>query len=118
MRVRAEDSNGDYTFGRGSGNFLVDTPAVVGQLVANELGLMEGEWFLDKTAGTPWWQKIIGYGGNYDTALRGVILGVNGVTGLTNYSSTLSPDSRALTVVGNLQTVFGPFPLTATLPVV
>lgn len=116
MRVRAQDANGDYTFGQGSANFLVDTPAAVAQLVSNTLNIAEGEWYLDNTFGTPWWQSILGYGGNYDTAIQGTVLGVNGVNGLSSYSSVVDPASRKLTVTAGVTTQFGSTTVTAMLP--
>jgi hypothetical protein len=54
MRYRKLDANGDYTFGGGSNDFLVNTPETVAQAVMTRLNLLQGEWFLDTTAGMPW----------------------------------------------------------------
>jgi hypothetical protein len=116
MRVRKQDANGDYVFGHGNADFLVNVPAAVGQLVQNTLDISEGEWFLDNTFGTPWWQEILDYGGNYDTALQGTILAVPGVTGLPNYSSTVDPATRKLTVTSNIDTAYGQTSVSTILP--
>jgi hypothetical protein len=120
MRVRAMDANGDYTFGRGSGNFLINSPAAVAQLVLTALGLLQGEWFLDKTSGMPWAQKVSGYGTQpfYDLAIRELVLGVTEVVSIQNYSSTLNRATRALTVAMMIITSFdpAPVPVNATIP--
>ncbi len=50
MRYRAWDANGDYTFGQGSKNFLVNSPQCVAQAVVSRLRLQLGEWFIDTSA--------------------------------------------------------------------
>jgi len=117
MRVRKQDVNGDYQFGHGSADFIADSPAVVQLLLQNTLLIFEGEWFLDNTFGTPWYQSIQGYGGNYDMALQGTILGCPGVTGIDNYSSSLVPNSRHLVVTSGVQTQFGSTSVSTTIPV-
>jgi hypothetical protein len=62
MRYRTLDANGDYTFGQNGANFLVNSPAAVGQAVLTRVKLMQGEWFLDQTAGTPYDTEILGAG--------------------------------------------------------
>jgi hypothetical protein len=108
MRVRRQNASGDYTFGHGSKDFIADQPAAVAQLLSNTLAISEGTWYLDVTFGTPWWQKILGYTtAMYDAAIKDTILSVNGVTGLTNYTSYLDAASRGLTVTGDVQTIYG-----------
>lgn len=109
MRVRAQDANGDYTFGRGLGNFLVNSPAAVAQLVQTRLLLMQGEWFLDKTAGMPWATQVIGTGTKpfYDVAIQNEILNTVGVTSIANYSSVLNAAKRSLVVTATVVTQFG-----------
>lgn len=110
MRYRALDANGDYSFGHGSADFLVDTPATVAQAVDTRLLLMEGEWFLDDTEGTPYATEILGTHtqGTYDQAIRQRVLETEGVTGIVSYSSTLNRGTRALAVSVTINTEFGP----------
>jgi hypothetical protein len=109
MRCRSQDANGDYQFGRGQSNFLVNSPALVAQLILNRLKLMQGEWFLDKTIGTPWTQSIVGSGTKplYDLAIQNQILNTQGVTDIENYSSSLDPVARKLNVTATVNTQFG-----------
>lgn len=94
------DANGDYTFGQGSANFFVNSPVGVGQSVKTRLGLWEGEWFLDKTEGTPYAQEILGYGtaSLYDLAIRARVLGTFGASSIDDYSSSVDPVTRKLTI--------------------
>jgi hypothetical protein len=117
MRVRAMDANGDYTFGSGSGNFLVNSPQAVIQCVLTALKLWQGEWFLDITAGMPWDTEVLGFntGSLYDTAVRNTILAVQGVTGIVAYSSSLNAATRALSIEVEISTAYGNGTLSTSL---
>ena len=110
MRVRALSPTGDYTWGQGGNNYLVDSPAAVGQLVATTLRLWQGEWFLDVLYGTPWLQQILGQSGAksvVDIIIQSVILGTQPagcVTQIVSYSSALS--GRGLTINATIDTQF------------
>lgn len=116
MRYRALSPTGDYTFGRGSANFLINTPAAVAQAILTRLRLFTNEWFLDTSEGTPYTPKVLGKGtaGTRDTAIRNRILGTDGVTSIVSYSSELSAD-RKLTINAIVNTVYGQTPLSITL---
>lgn len=110
MRYRALDANGDYTFGQGGANFLANSPACVAQSVNTHLGLWQGTWFLDKTAGMPWLQDVIGKntGPLYDIAIQQYILETPGVSQIIGYSSNLDRVTRKLTVqINELVTIYG-----------
>lgn len=108
MRYRILSSNDDYVFGQGPAEFLVDTPATVGQAVRTRLRLSQGEWFLDATDGTPYLTEILGEGTQslYDSAIKERVLETPGVTSIDDYSSTLD-QSRALTVTMTISTLYG-----------
>ena len=125
LRVRALDSNGDYQFGRGSVEFIVDSSAAVAQKIKTRLSLWQGTWFLDSAAGTPWMQQILGrhatvpppapglkVGALYDIALKQAILNTKGVSQLLSYASTLDSTTRALSVTAQVQTIFSKTPIT------
>lgn len=108
MRVRALTSTGDYSFGQGQSNFLINTPACVGQLVETTLRLWQGEWYLDLLAGTPWLQQILGVfnlKSVVDMILQGVILSVPGVDSIQSYSSAYV-GVRNLSVTATIVTEF------------
>ncbi len=109
MRVRALTATGDYSYGQGSANYLVDSRAAVAQEVMTTLLLFQGEWFLDTTAGVPWLTKVTGVNTItlYDQVIKDAILNVQGVTAIVNYSSTLNRATRALSVSATIDTQFG-----------
>jgi hypothetical protein len=118
MRYRALDADGDYTFGQNGQNFLVNSAQAVRQAIQTTLLLFAGEWFLDLSQGVPWLTEVIGNGtaGLYDQVIQTAILGVEGVSGLNSYSSSLDPKTRALTVVGTAQSIYGSVTFNLTMP--
>jgi len=111
-RVRKLDANGDYSFGQGEANFWINQVEGVVQNVTTRLLLLEGEWWLDQTVGTPWSQEILGYStaALRDVAIKTVILTTDNVTQLTQYNSSVNPSTRAFTVSGFILTPFSPQP--------
>lgn len=109
MRYRALSSTGDYTFGGGNNNFLIDQPATVGQAVQTRLKLLTNEWFLDVTEGTPYSTEVLGEhtAETYDSVIRDRILTTDGVTDIADYSSIRDPITRQLTVSATIDTIFG-----------
>lgn len=113
MRVRQRTATGDYTIGQGLANFWINVSQGVGQNVTTRLGLWAGEWFLDRTIGTPWLQKILGYNNASlrDVAIKTVILGTYGVDSIVTYSSTAMPNNRNFVVKGTVLTIYSPQPV-------
>jgi hypothetical protein len=117
MRYRKLDANGDYVFGGSANDFLVNSPEAVAQAVLTRLRLIQGEWFLDTTAGMPWPTQVIGKytTGTADAAIRACILGTTGVTEITAYSSSIDSTTRKLTVTATITTLYGPTTIETTL---
>jgi hypothetical protein len=118
VRYRALSATGDYQFGQGAANFLVNSPACVAQAVLTRLNLWRGQWYLDNTAGMPWLQNVIGVntGPFYDTAIQQYILATQGVSQIQGYSSSLNRATRALTIkIANLVTIYGSTPFAAVI---
>jgi hypothetical protein len=115
MRVRALSPSGDFLFGNGVQNYLVNSPQAVAQCVYTALRLLLGEWFLDTTAGVPWLTKVIGFGteSTQDTVVRNAILGVQGVTEILSYNSERVGTVFTITDLV-VATLYGP----ATVPLV
>jgi hypothetical protein len=88
---------------------LVNSAEAVAQAVQTRLRLATQDWFLDLTEGTPYFPSILGHGTNnsYDTALQSRILETPGVIGLEYYQSSLDADTRRLTVVCQINTIYG-----------
>lgn len=109
MRYRALDKNGDMQFGKGrSEEFLVNSPACVAQAVLTALRLHQGEFFLDATKGVPYETQILGYGtaSLYDAVIKNAILGVQGVSSILAYSSSLNRANRTLSVSVTINTIY------------
>jgi hypothetical protein len=107
VRVVPLTASGDVDF---SSPILVDSPAAVAQCISTRLKLWETEWFLDTSDGTPWTQDILGRhpGVDPNASLKQRILGTPGVQSIVTYASTYTPGSRAFTVGGNVDTIYGP----------
>lgn len=107
--VRRLDSNHDMTFGRGLQNFATLAEAT-GQRVRTRLLLILGEFFLDTTAGVPWFQPDDGTSdtqpimgvptdlGYTEATIKATILATDGIASITSFSMTLDSISRRLFV--------------------
>lgn len=109
MRYRQLSPSYDYVFGQGQGNFYVDNTEAVAQAVLTRLRLLTGEWFLNLAEGLPLYTDVIGRNtyNLYDPAIKRRILGTQGVTKITYYSSSLNADTRQLSVQARVSTIYG-----------
>jgi hypothetical protein len=110
MRNRQLSPTGDYTFGSGQLNYLINTPAAVAQAVQTTLLLWLGEWYLNVNAGTPYPEAIIGTHSQAiaDNAIINVINNVQGMINISNYQSQIDPVTRKYSVIsGTLNTIYG-----------
>ena len=109
MRVRALSPKGDYQFGYSATEFLVDSSAAVAQCILTRLRLMQGEWPLDSTEGTPYLTEIIGRNGqtSADLAVQEVILGTFGVVTISDFSSSIDPLTRSYSMTATVVTQYG-----------
>jgi hypothetical protein len=108
VKYRKLDTNGDYSLGV----WLSNSPETVGQAVKTRLLLWRGEWFMNKSEGTPYMQDILGRNTNYDLQIKARILGTRGVKEIIDYSSNVI--NRALSVTCTLSTIYGT--ITLSLP--
>lgn len=108
MRYRQESSTGDYLFGQGDANFLINTPATVAQAVKTGLLLFLGEYFADTTVGMPWDTDVFGFNtaSIYDAAIQQQIEQTEGVRSIVNYSSSLNRVTRTLTINCTIDTIY------------
>lgn len=110
MRYRKLSPTGDYVFGNGQLDFLINSPEAVAQAVETYLRLWLGEWFLNLNDGTPWLEGVFGYNSQdeADQTLIQTVLGIQGVQDLTNWKSTVNPVTRAyVSVNATLDTIYG-----------
>lgn len=117
MRYRKLDANGDYVFGNGQADFFKDSPIGVAQAVMTRLMLWRGEWFLDSAEGTPYLQGVIGKHSEEtrNTVIRTRILNTEGVKSILSYSSNINPDTRKLSLLVSIDTIFGDTTIEAAL---
>jgi hypothetical protein len=119
MRYRALDPNGDYSWGHGLADFLVDRAEAVAQAILTRLNLWTGEWFLDLTEGTAWQPNVPSPGSSgvvgiqpanaaRDIIIRSRILGTQGVVSLVEYQSHVDPMARRFYVSGVVETIYDP----------
>lgn len=117
MRYRKLSSDGDYVFGSGKNDFLVNSPEAVAQAILTRLKLWLGEWFADTSDGTGWNQSIVGKQSKnlYELTLHQRVLETPGVKSIVDFQSTLDPDTRRLTVSMTVNTIFGEVSLNGDL---
>ena len=110
MKYRRLDENGDYNFGHGEQDFLLDIDAVA-QAIKTRLLFFQEEWWEDLTAGIPMFQSILGQAGTpenkdaVDMLVRAEILGTPNVTSISDLVSTI--EQRIYTFQAQVQTVYG-----------
>ena len=109
MRYRKLDKDGDYVFGSGSSDFLVNSPEAVAQAILTRLQLWLGEWFADTSDGTGWKQAILGRQPEnlYEMTLRQRVLETQGVSSIESFASDLNRNTRQLTVSMTINTIYG-----------
>lgn len=109
MRYRKLTSDGDYVFGSGKNDFLVNSPEAVAQAILTRLKLWLGEWFADTSDGTGWNQSIVGKQSKnlYELTFHQRVLETPGVKSIVDFQSALDPDTRRLTVSMTVNTIFG-----------
>lgn len=109
MRYRKLSNDGDYVFGSGKNDFLVNSPETVAQAILSRLKLWLGEWFADTSDGTGWNQSIVGKHSKnlYELTLRQRVLETPGVSSVVDFQSSLDPETRHLSVTMVVNTIYG-----------
>lgn len=117
MRVRKQDSAGDFVWGHQQNDFWLNAADGVAQAIKTRLLLFRGEWFLDVTDGTPWTTQVLDKytQDQYDAAIQDRILGTSGVVQITAYSSSVNTTARTLTVTATVNTIYGTATLSTTI---
>ena len=109
MKVRKLSPTGDYLFGYPSDEFYVNNAAAVAQIISTRLKLLQGEWLLDTSQGTPYSTQILGKHSqaSADAALREVILDTPGVVSISNFNSSVDNITRKYGMSCTVQTQYG-----------
>jgi hypothetical protein len=120
MRLRKQDTQGDYQFGHNGADFWYNQVEGVGQAIATRLLLYRGEWFLDAQEGTPWGgfplnPQVVAQGQvlgmhtelTRDVALRVRVLETPGVQTIDVYASQVDTSTRQFSVQMIVTTIYG-----------
>lgn len=105
----ALDSNNDIIVDDGQFKLVTDG-AKVAQHVRSRLLFYQGEWFLDLSAGVPYFQKIFTKPadvGEVESIIKSEILQTEGVERLLTFESDYNSETRKLTMSASLETVYG-----------
>mgnify|MGYP000459845906 CR=1 FL=1 len=108
MRTRRLDSNHDWMFGSGRGDYATESLAIA-QSVETRLLSLYGDWFLNREHGLKWfdWLQKNPDLMQMESALKKTVLNTEGVTEITAFSISLDPDSRRMTVQVNYNDIYG-----------
>tara|TARA_R110000822_G_scaffold84867_3_gene199023 strand:- start:7009 stop:7374 length:366 start_codon:yes stop_codon:yes gene_type:complete len=110
MISRSLNSNNDIIIQDGRIKIVEDGAEVV-QHVRTRLHFYLEEWFLDLTAGTPYYQEIFTKPANLaniESILKAKVLGTDGVDSLTKFTMDYEGgSSRRLTVSFSAETIYG-----------
>lgn len=117
MRYRKLSPSGDYVFGSGQNDMLINTPETVAQAVKTRLRLWLGEWFANTSDGTPWFEQVLGKytAGVRAAVLRRRILSTPGVSQVNAFYSSYDGETRQLSVTVELVTIYGNVAVTEQL---
>lgn len=106
MIVRSLDDSGDWTFGKGRNNYLVDNKAIM-QSIATRLRSFLGDCFFAPAAGLDWFNLL---GAKDKIALelgvRTTILNTAGVKSIVSVNIALDETTRLITMSYTVTTVF------------
>lgn len=80
------------------------------QRILQRLRFFRGEWFLNKRAGTPWFQRVLVRAapiGIVTTVITDAISSVEGVISVSNVQSTINRETRRFTFSADITTENG-----------
>ncbi|MBP6018805.1 MAG: hypothetical protein KA735_04885 [Burkholderiaceae bacterium] len=108
MRVRRNDANNDWTFGRGRASYAATSESVA-QRVKTRLQSFFRDWFLDLDHGLPWFARLEKPADlpRIEADVRRCILETPGVETLLSFDMTLNPDTRHLVINVTVRDVYG-----------
>lgn len=97
-------------FGNQQADYLRDVPEAVQQIVGTRLRLLRGEWYVDTSAGMPWFGAVLGVRTRetIEPAVRAEVLAAPGVTGIRKFDTVLDDEGRVVSMSIEIDTVFGP----------
>lgn len=109
MKIRATDTNGDWTFGKGKSNYRTELEAVAGNIKSRLLS-WRGDCFFAPAEGVDY-NNFMDKGTKdlLDSDIKRVILQSEGVLRINTYDSRLDNSIRGFTAEANILTIYGDF---------
>ena len=107
MRIRALDSNNDWTFGKGKSNYKNNQDAIK-QNVVTRVKSFKYDWFLDIQTNIDWW-NILGQKNNEEIIRSQVyktVVESDGVLSIKSLELINDSTTRNLTIKISLKTIF------------
>lgn len=95
MDLLLDSTTNDLVFVNGTSSVTQTQSEIVAQRLKIALYTFLGEWFLDTTLGTPWFQQILGKNrtqSTIDILFQTIIAADEGVIEIKDFSSTLGTD--------------------------
>ena len=107
MKIRVIDSDSDIMMGKGLTNYLLDDNAISENIQTRIMSFLNDCWF-DLGFGIDWF-RLLGSRGTQneiELTLRATILNSNGVTKINELDVEVDGTTRAMTISGNITTIF------------
>ncbi len=106
MIVRRVDPNGDWTFGKGKGNYCTDELAVE-QSLKTRISSWVGDCFFSLNEGVDWRSRLdVGQQALLLEEIKSIILKTEGVISITKVQALYDADRRSVTIKYDVQTLF------------
>lgn len=105
MQTRKLDQNEDMIFGHGNSDFLKGNFAIL-RMVKNTLLMTQGDWFLDRFYGIPYFSEPFLHEKNLPiitTVLKSAILNVSGVRAILDFITKVDEYKRTLSIDCTMQ---------------
>jgi len=121
MRYRRLTPSGDYAFGQGSNDFLIDNVEAVAQAVKTRFQLFRETFWRDLSDGVPMFQEILGVPGSPEnlSAINNILTqrarGTTGVVAVLDVFSEFDNDLRQYQYQCTIQTQYSVTVLSGTL---
>ena len=107
MIIRAIDTNGDWTFGKGKSSYK-SSQLALNQNIATRLQEWKGDCFFDNDAGIDWKNRLAKRSqvAPLQDEIRTVLLKTDGVTSVANIDLNFNSINRNLAVSYSVKTIY------------
>jgi hypothetical protein len=107
MKFRNLNINGDWTFGNGLQNYVIDNTAILLNLKTRLYSFL-GDCFFDRTSGIDWFNLLSLKSNDNPLGLeiKRIINSTEGVTAVNYFEITFNSDIRQYSIYYNINTIF------------